>query len=158
MELALLGMFGVASLVMFLLTISTFIQTLTLGDSPMSEEQINLDSKEDAVAKAIQLLEQQGADNQFLVAVDAGESVEAVLSCSSDLLANFAVNSFSKVLEGKPRDFQIHVLGKFLQALELDAGVVGPAAIIAFGDHEKSINAMQAVIASRTGNNGSIEA
>lgn len=124
----------------------------------MSEEQIDLESKEVAVTKAVELLQAQGANNQFLVAVDVGESVEAVLSCSSDLLANFAVNSFSKVLEGKPRDFQIHVLGKFLQALELDAGVIGPAAIIAFGDHEKSINAMQAIITTRAGNNGSIEA
>lgn len=125
----------------------------------MSEENVTveLDGKDAAVTRAKTLLDEVG-EQGFIMAVDTGETVEAVVSCGAELLVNLAIANLTRILQGQDREGQIHILSKFLQSLGLDSGILGPATIIAFGDHGKSIAAMQEIIAKHTGNNGSVEA
>lgn len=147
MEIVLLWAFGVASLVMFLFTIVTFIQTIRLGESPMENKQINLDSREQAHAQALAALTSHDPTRPFIVALDSSETtITAIVSGDGPMLVNTALDLYRKVVSGIPSDARIQVTNQFLTQAGLTGSEIGAAATLALGDNELAVKVMAGII------------
>jgi hypothetical protein len=140
-------MFGVASLVMFLFTIVTFIQTIRLGESPMENQQINLESREQAHAQALAALTSHDPTRPFIVALDSSETtITAVVSGDGPMLVNTALDLYRKAISSLPSEARIGVTQQFLTEAGLSGSEIGAAATLALGDNELAVKVMAGII------------
>lgn len=147
MEIVLLWAFGVASFVMFLFTIVTFIQTIRLGEPTMENQQINLDSREEAHAQALAALTSHDPTRPFIVALDSSETtITAIVSGDGPMLVNTALDLYRKAVSSLPSEARIQVTKQFLTEAGLSGSEIGAAATLALGDNELAVKVMAGII------------
>lgn len=94
------------------------------------------------------LVEFNGGDNKFILALDRGDHTECIVSASVGFVMNVVVEFLSTAIENTPDDERVIVLASVLRALELPANKLAAATTIALGDNDTAINTLQAIVAA----------
>lgn len=112
----------------------------------MSETK-SLGSRDAAYNEAVKrLADFNGAENQFILALDRGSDTECIVSANLGFVMNVAVEFLTTGLDKTPEDEKVVMLASVLRSLELPPNKLAAATTIALGDNDVAINTLQAIV------------
>lgn len=113
----------------------------------MENQQINLDSREEAHAQALAALTSHDPTRPFIVALDSSETtITAIVSGDGPMLVNTALDLYRKAVSTLPSEARIQVTKQFLTEAGLSGSEIGAAATLALGDNELAVKVMAGII------------
>ncbi len=113
----------------------------------MENQQINLESREQAHAQALAALTSHDPTRPFILALDSSETtITAVVSGDGPMLVNTALDLYRKAVSNLPSEARIHVTKQFLMEAGLSGSEIGAAATLALGDNELAVKVMAGII------------